>query len=97
MAKSFIKAQSATTLADLVGITRTPLAHFFDEPELLADIHAGASFRLPGLGRVEPVDHKADTERNLTKGEGIPVKAPRVVKIRIAIAAKNAIFGCKKK
>jgi nucleoid DNA-binding protein len=97
MAKSFIKTQSATTLADLVGITRKPLAQFFDEPELLAGANGGACFRLPGLGRLELVDCKASAARSQTTGEAVPVRAPRVVKIRIVKATKAALLRGKSK
>jgi hypothetical protein len=97
MAKSFIKSQSATTLADLVGIRRKPLAHFSDEPELMAGPHAGAAFRLPGLGRPDLVERKADTEHSPTPGHTVKIKVRPGVKFRVVVATKAARPGGKTK
>ena len=48
-------------------------------------------FVLPGLGRLVRSDRKARMGRNPATGETIRIKAKKVVKFRIAKAAKDAI------
>ena len=51
---------------------------------------------LPGIGRLVRVDRKARMGRNPATGEAIKIPAKRVVKFRVAKAAKDAILGKKK-
>jgi DNA-binding protein HU-beta len=53
------------------------------------------TFTLPGLGKLEPVYRKANIGRNPATGETIQIPAKRVVKFRVAKAAKDAILGTK--
>ena len=50
---------------------------------------------LPGIGRLVRVDRKARMGRNPATGEAIKIAAKRVVKFRVAKAAKDAILGAK--
>ena len=50
---------------------------------------------LPGLGKLVLVNRKARMGRNPATGEAIQIKAKRVVKFRVAKAAKDAILGGK--
>ena len=61
----------------------------------LAYQHAKDTFTLPGLGKLVLVNRKARTGRNPATGETIQIKAKRVVKFRVAEAAKDAILGAK--
>jgi DNA-binding protein HU-beta len=54
-------------------------------------------FVLPGIGRLVRVDRKARTGRNPATGETIKIPAKKVVKFRVAKAAKDAIVPPKKK
>ena len=54
------------------------------------------SFTLPGLGKLVLVNRKARMGRNPATGETIKIAAKRVVKFRVAKAAKDAILGTKK-
>ena len=54
-------------------------------------------FVLPGIGRLVRVDRKARTGRNPLTGESIKIPAKKVVKFRVAKAAKDAIVPPKKK
>jgi len=54
-------------------------------------------FVLPGIGRLVRVDRKARMGRNLATGEAIKTPAKKVVKFRVAKAAKDAIVPPKKK
>ena len=59
----------------------------------LAYKEAKNTFTLPGLGKLVLVNRKARMGRNPQTGEAIKIPAKRVVKFRIAKAAKDAILG----
>jgi DNA-binding protein HU-beta len=50
-------------------------------------------FTVPGLGKLVLVNRKARMGRNPATGEVIKIKAKKVVKFRVAKAAKDAILG----
>jgi len=54
------------------------------------------SFTIPGLGKLVLVHRKARMGRNPATGEAIKIPAKKVVKFRVAKAAKDAILGKKK-
>lgn len=54
-------------------------------------------FVVPGLGRLVRVERKARMGRNPATGESIKIPAKKVVKFRVAKAAKDAIVPPKKK
>ena len=54
-------------------------------------------FVLPGLGRLVRVDRKARMGRNPATGEAIKIAAKKVVKFRVAKAAREAIVPAKVK
>ena len=62
----------------------------------LAYKNAKNTFTLPGLGKLVLVNRKARIGRNPATGESIKIAAKRVVKFRVAKAAKDAILGAKK-
>ncbi len=53
------------------------------------------SFALPGLGKIVLVQPKARKGRNRQTGATIKILAKKVVKFRVAKAAKDAILGKK--
>jgi DNA-binding protein HU-beta len=53
------------------------------------------SFTLPGIGKIVLVQRKARKGRNPQTGDVIKIPAKKVVKFRVAKAAKDAIFGKK--
>ena len=53
------------------------------------------TFTLPGIGKLVLVQRKARMGRNPATGEAIKIKAKKVVKFRVAKAAKDAILGAK--
>ena len=59
----------------------------------LAYKNAKNSFTLPGLGKLVLVNRKTHMGRNPATGEAIKIPAKRVVKFRVAKAAKDAILG----
>jgi len=95
MAKALSKSQVASVLAEKVGITKKQAVQFLDEQAALAYKNAKNTFTLPGLGKLVLVNRKARVGRNPMTGESINIPAKRVVKFRIAKAAKDAILGTK--
>ena len=59
----------------------------------LAYKNAKNSFTIPGLGKIVLVNRKPRMVRNPATGETIKTAAKRVVKFRVAKAAKDAILG----
>jgi DNA-binding protein HU-beta len=95
MAKALTKSQVTTALAEKVGITKKQSGEFLTELAALAYKNAKNSFTIPGLGKIVLVNRKARMGRNPATGEAIKIKAKRVVKFRVAKAAKDAILGSK--
>jgi len=63
----------------------------------ITEVKKNGVFVLPGIGRLVRVDRKARTGRNPATGETIKIPAKKVVKFRVAKAAKDAIVPPKKK
>jgi DNA-binding protein HU-beta len=95
MAKALSKSQVAATLAEKVQITKKQSAQYLDELAALAYKNAKNTFTLPGVGKLVLVNRKARVGRNPATGEQINIPAKRVVKFRVAKAAKDAILGTK--
>jgi DNA-binding protein HU-beta len=84
-----------TTLAETVGLTKKQAVQTLEALVALAYKNAKNSFTIPGLGKIVLVNRKARMGRNPATGEAIQIKAKRVVKFRVAKAAKDAILGGK--
>jgi DNA-binding protein HU-beta len=95
MAKALSKSQIAAALAEKSGLTKKAAAEILEFIAALAYKHAKDTFTLPGLGKLVLVNRKARMGRNPATGETIQIKAKRVVKFRVAKAAKDAILGTK--
>jgi len=93
MAKPLTKSQLAASLADKVGITKKQATEALAVLSELAYKHAKDSFTLPGIGKLVLVNRKARMGRNPKTGETIKIPAKKVVKFRVAKAAKDAILG----
>ena len=63
----------------------------------IAEVKRNGVFVVPGIGRLVRVDRKARMGRNPATGEAIKIPAKKVVKFRIAKAAKEAIVPTKAK
>jgi DNA-binding protein HU-beta len=63
----------------------------------ITEVKKNGVFVLPGIGRLVKVDRKARMGRNPATGEAIKIAAKKVVKFRIAKAAKDAIVPPKAK
>src|SRR5690349_8110391 len=95
MAKALSKSQVVAAIADKHGLTKKQSAQILDSIAELACKNAKNTFTLPGLGKLVLVNRKARMGRNPATGEAIQIKAKRVVKFRVAKAAKDAILGKK--
>ena len=95
MAKALTKSQIAASLAETVGLTKKQAVQTLEALVALAYKNAKNSFTIPGLGKIVLVNRKARMGRNPATGETIKIAAKRVVKFRVAKAAKDAILGGK--
>jgi DNA-binding protein HU-beta len=95
MAKALTKSQIAAEIATKNDISKKAATEILESIAQLAYKHAKDSFTLPGLGKLVLVNRKARVGRNPATGETIQIKAKRVVKFRVAKAAKDAILGSK--
>jgi DNA-binding protein HU-beta len=95
MAKALSKSQLAATVADEAAITKKQAVQILDLIATLAYKHAKNTFTLPGIGKLVLVNRKARVGRNPATGESIKIPAKKVVKFRVAKAAKDAILGTK--
>jgi DNA-binding protein HU-beta len=95
MARALSKSQIAAAIAEKVGLTKKQAVQTLEVVVELAYKNAKNSFTLPGLGKLVLVNRKARMGRNPATGEAIQIPAKRVVKFRVAKAAKDAILGKK--
>ncbi len=96
MAKALSKSQIAAAIADKAAISKKSAAEILDYIAELAYKNAKNSSTLPGLGKLVLVNRKARIGRNPATGAQINIPAKKVVKFRVAKAAKDAILGAKK-
>jgi DNA-binding protein HU-beta len=87
------KSQVAAALAEKVEISKKQAGALLEELATLAYKEAKNSFTLPGIGKLVLVNRKARMGRNPATGEQIKIPAKKVVKFRVAKAAKDAILG----
>jgi len=98
MAKAMSKSQIAATVAEQAGISKKQAVQALDTVAELAYKQARNTFTVPGLGKLVLVNRPA---REMTmqfgpsKGQTIKIPAKRVVKFRVAKAAKDAILGAR--
>ncbi len=95
MAKPLTKSQLAASLADKAGLTKKQASEVLAILTELSYKHAKDTFTLPGIGKLVLVNRKARLGRNPKTGETIKIPAKKVVKFRVAKAAKDAILGTK--
>ncbi len=95
MAKALSKSQIAAEIADKSGITKKTATEILDLLATLAYKNAKNTFTLPGIGKLVLVNRKARIGRNPATGAEIKIPAKKVVKFRVAKAAKDAILGVK--
>ncbi len=95
-AKPMTKSQIMSTLAEKCDMTKKDVQMVIDELVSLAYKEAKKGFTIPGLGKLVVQQRKARMGRNPATGETIKIPAKKVLKFRIAKAAKDAILPAKK-
>ena len=93
MAKALSKSQVAAEVAAKTGSSRKEATATLDALADVAYKQAKNGFTIPGIGKLVLVNRKARLGRNPRTGEQIQIPAKRVVKFRVAKAAKDAILG----
>jgi DNA-binding protein HU-beta len=91
--KTKTKSQIVSELAEKHGITKKQATEILESLVTMAYKEAKNGFTIPGLGKLVVVQRKARMGRNPATGEAIKIKAKRVLKFRIAKAAKDAVLG----
>ncbi len=95
MAKAMTKSQIIEHLATKLDLKRKQVVEGLEVLTNLAYKEARNGFTLPGLGKLVLVQRKARMGRNPQTGAAIKIPAKKVVKFRVAKAAKDAILGGK--
>jgi DNA-binding protein HU-beta len=95
VAKAMTKSQIVEHLANKADIKKTQAAAVLEEIAKLAYKEAKNSFTLCGIGKIVLVQRKARMGRNPQTGAAIKIPAKKVVKFRVAKAAKDAILSKK--
>ena len=95
MSKSLTKSQVADHMAEKTGLSKKAAVQAMEDFAALAYKEAKNVFTMPGIGKLVLVNRKARMGRNPQTGEAIKIPAKRVVKFRVAKAAKDAILGKK--
>jgi len=95
MAKAMTKSQIADYIAKKAEIKKKLAVQILEDIAALAYKEAKNAFTLPGLGKLVLVQRKARMGRNPQTGKAIKIPAKKVVKFRVAKAAKEAILGKK--
>ena len=95
MGKAMTKSQIADHLAGKSGVTKKTATEILDNLAALAYKEAKNAYTLPGIGKLVLSHRKARTGRNPQTGAPIKIPAKKVVKFRVAKAAKDAILGKK--
>lgn len=90
------KSQILNYIAEEAEVSKKTAAQVLDALAALAYKEAKKGFTLPGFGKLVLVNRKARMGRNPMTGDAIKIPAKKVVKFRIAKAAKDAILGLKK-
>jgi len=88
------KAQLMTTLAEETGLSKKDVVNLMEKltDMAYATVKKEGQFVLPGFGKLVKIDRKARMGRNPATGEQIQIPAKKVVKFKVAKAAKDAIL-----
>ena len=93
------QTQIVQTLADSCEISKKVAKSLLDSlaQTAVAEVKKNGLFVIPGIGRLVRVERKARMGRNPATGAAIKIAAKKVVKFRVAKAAKDAIVPPKAK
>lgn len=89
------KSKVIAHIAEETEVSKKTAAAMLDALSTLAHKEAKKGFTIPGLGKLVVVNRKARMGRNPATGATIKIPAKKVLKFRIAKAAKDAILGAK--
>src|SRR5205823_4581212 len=97
--KRMTQTQLVRKLAESCEVSNKVARQLLDTvaAEAIKEVKKSGVFVVPGLGRLVRVDRKARMGRNPATGEAIKIPAKKVVKFRVAKAAKDAIVPPKVK
>jgi len=97
--KRMTQTQLVRKLAESCEVSNMVARQLLDTvaAEAIKEVKKSGVFVVPGLGRLVRVDRKARMGRNPATGEAIKIPAKKVVKFRVAKAAKDAIVPPKVK
>jgi len=97
--KRMTQTQLVRKLAESCEVSNKVARQLLDSvaEEAIKEVKKNGVFVVPGLGRLVRVDRKARMGRNPATGEAIKIPAKKVVKFRVAKAAKDAIVPPKAK
>ena len=92
------QAQFFQAVAEGAELSKAQVRQVFQAVEDVVTKKLKGQGKIPlgGLGAVKLVDRKARIGRNPATGQEIQIPAKKVVKFRVAKAAKDAILGAKK-
>lgn len=90
MAKAKTKSQIIAALAETVGLSKKQAKDTIEALVALSYKEAKNGFTIPGLGKLVVVNRKARIGRNPATGAQIKIPAKKVLKFRVAKAAKDA-------
>jgi len=93
------QTQIVQTLADSCEISKNVAKNLLDSlaQTAVTEVKKNGLFVIPGIGRLVRVERKARMGRNPATGTAIKIAAKKVVKFRVAKAAKDAIVPPKAK
>jgi len=88
------KSQLMSSLSEATGMSKKDVSSFMDKMVELAykEVKANGEFVLPGLGKLVKLQRAERMGRNPATGEQIKIPAKKVVKFRVAKAAKEAVL-----
>jgi DNA-binding protein HU-beta len=91
------QSQIVQTLADKCEVTKKVASSMISAlaQTTISEVKKNGIFVVPGLGRLVRVERKARMGRNPATGEAIKIPEKKVVKFRVAKAAKEAILPMK--
>jgi DNA-binding protein HU-beta len=96
MAKPKTKSQIIDGMAKEAGVNKKQAKAALESLVAMAYKGAKDGFTIPGLGKLVIQRRKARMARNPATGKAIKIPAKKVLKFRVAKAAKDAILPAKK-
>jgi len=94
--KPLPKGKIIEALAEETGLSKKDVGNVLAALTELSYAQAAVGFTVPGMGKLVVQQRKARKGRNPKTGEAIKIPAKKVLKFRIAKAAKDAITPVKK-